>query len=604
MHFYRTARLIPIAIIVFLWIVSVMISDSLIAWRNTPVSWNLAHALVSLRAFDEWGFWKLAGASVLLPNTHEFSGLNISTLHLFTPYFEDRLIYLSYPSLWLDIPYGLLKLLQGLGFEVALSPAYIAFFGLVYVRLLCGLVLYFIFLELLEILTAETLSPIMKRVIAVFGVVCWMFASPVLYFSYNKYFSTQAVLFPVCVIIWSALRCRFRFERLVGWQKAIIFVACITACGSDWYGFTVCFMVIIFGFLSQIILMKETRAGMLSTMKRFLSTHWPVWSGMVIVGSIYVLQLLYFNEGPATLLARIQKRSISGINTQAMTDQLPGVIDTLVAKVVAYFPVGLNTSGAYRWIVYSLLLSIIIASLYYLLRRSHERRNAIMACLFLFMVPALHILFLLRHSLISNHEFEFLKLSIPIIIYTLVLPVAAVSLLSVNLAKRHGILHSRAVVPIGTLILALAIVFVGHSRELLVQYSLMANPDTRHYKETGELVAVNATANELIIVDPERDGSLLEVNAQPPNSLWYAGRFTYSLDRLHRLLPAINKDNLAVMKPVFLVARDSIRLSKFGVYCLNRWRILPDRVDGREIALCRPATVSVTSLLNLPEPRQ
>ena len=136
MHFQKTDKLLPIAIIIIIWIVSVIISDSLIAWRDPPVSWNLAHALVSLSAFDEWGFWKLAGASVLLPNTHEFTDLSISSLHLFTPYFEDRLVYLSYPSLWLDIPYGLLKLLQSLGFEVALSPAYIAFFSLIYVRLL------------------------------------------------------------------------------------------------------------------------------------------------------------------------------------------------------------------------------------------------------------------------------------------------------------------------------------------------------------------------------------------------------------------------------------------------------------------------------------
>jgi hypothetical protein len=425
--------LVEIVIIFLLWLASVVISRPIF---NRPLEahheWLTAHTLVSMRSFDQWGFWKLLGASVLTPKSYEYLNSDITA---FTKYPS---IYLSYPSLWLVLPYLVIKLLESLHLGMDISISSLQTYHLVVNRLICGGVIYYLYLEIINILAKPTLTPYIKRLIALIGLVGWMFTPPVLYWTQNVYLTDQAVLLPIYALFLVALKCKFDFNSLSRLGKFSLFGLSLYATGCDWYGWicitilgTICLTKKLLSLIQQPISKSSFRwflVDYVNSMKYLLF-------GTAITAFIFLVQLFYYKDG-FTQIVRISFQRL-GVADDAgnrlsademargvfahLTGYLPQRIEPIFNDIIDKSK-KINEMDALLVASASILL---LAALFYLYKRNQDKQIVIYTYSLVFLAPILQIYVLRQHSYV--HNFSFFKTGLPITFILIILPIIILS---------------------------------------------------------------------------------------------------------------------------------------------------------------------------------
>ncbi len=575
-----------IALIFLVWLISVWVSSPVF---NRPLGdlheWLTAHTLVSMRAFEEWGFWKLLGASILIPHSNEFIGVDI------TSFTKTEGIYLSYPSLWIVLPYTTFKLLNLLPLDISLSSFYLQFYNLIVNRLFCGIVIYYLYLEIVKILNGKILTDYTRRLLAFLGLIGWMFTPPVMYWTQNVYGPDQAVLLPIYIIFLISLRCKFRFEDLSQPSQVLLVIAAICACGIDWYGWVsvavILFVVLIDKWLSR----NETFFSFKGFLKQYLNSIKFLFTGMLVAGITFLAQILYYKDG-LTQLSRIFLVRSGATMVSDDGDPLTNfqILRRILWHWIPYFPqIVRQPVGTYgtKVVLVTVLLIIFISLgfLYYLFRTSQDRRLSIYVYVLVFLVPLLQLYILKQHSF--THNFSAFKMGLAISCSLLVLPVLLLTWTFKNtFAKSIVNYHqSNTYTSIFFVALGLVIIFSTISTSGITKF---AGSGINKNQDLGFLVTRNIAADDLPIAN--QDPLFLDMDPFPhPLRLWYTKRFIYSPDSFKNLRSQgkLNLKNIKRMKPIFLAFRDEPLNANVSSLCQGKWIDLGEKVDAREVIACR-----------------
>ncbi|MEM7594724.1 MAG: hypothetical protein AAF383_25045 [Cyanobacteria bacterium P01_A01_bin.83] len=566
---------ITISLILLLWFISVLVSRPIF---DRPVGWITAHTLVSMRAFEEWGFWKLLGASTLIPKSYEFIGVNIS---YFT---KQEGIYLSYPSLWLVLPYAAFKFLSLLPLNIDLSSQYLHAYNLIVNRLICGVVIYYLYFEIINIIAGDTLTDYQKRLIVFLGFTGWMFTPRVLFWTQNGYFSDQAVLLPIYSIFLISLRCKFKFGQLSTPEKSLLFIASLVACGTDWYGWISVAIILLIVLLDLWLSRNEVSFSPLVFLKQYWNSIKWLLSGMLVAGVTFLAQLLYYRDGFNQIYEIFLKRT--GIT---MGDDLGNALTPMVLLRgivrywTAYYPPRLQQiikPSNYHLIAVLVAALLILGTLYYFFRTSEDRPLCVYVYVLVFLVPLLQLYLLKQHSYI--HGFSAFKMGLPISFSLLILPAVLLILIWKKTLSNRNFQFLYGNVYISIFIVSLGLIMIFSSRSGVTKLAGVAGNISQ---DKGFLVARNIAFDDLPITNHEA----LVVAPFPPPPLWYTNRFIYSPSQLKNLLSQgkINVENLKKMKPVFLAFQDEPINTNVSKLCEGEWIDLSEKVDGREVISCR-----------------
>jgi hypothetical protein len=589
-----------ITLILLLWVLSLDISRPIF---DRPLGahheWNTAHSLVSLRAFEERGLWDLQGVSVEIPNSYELRDADLHNLK------KADGVYISFPSLWLIEPSIVFHTLKAVWPELQLSPAFLEAYNLVTCRLLGGIVIYYLFLEIIGIFGGQTLMDSLRgRMYAGLGVTGWMLSPAVLYWTQNVYFADQAVLFPLYLLFLLSLRLRFRLEEMSLPVKLIVFGAVFLACGADWYGWLGSSLVVGLGVTEYILASRSSQLKVPFT-KLAERIIWPL-AGMVMAGILFASQIARYS-GFSDLLDVFKKRAIGGSVTEGESIVgLPQMLLRILHYWHQYLPSPLNLlSGRERYIfLVEGGLAIALAALaFYLARqlRRSEPMGAIGAIVLLYIAPLLQITLLLSHAFI--HDFASLKIGLPIIFSLFVVPLLV---FESWLSKRQEQRTLQRFFPEAVLAAVLLTLIVVTSNSVTL---FAMEPTGTQNVEIGELIRQNISDLELPIADPNGEKYLmypsqsLTIGPSPPIALWYAGRFVYSTRETERLVWSVkdllqkgNVPHLRKMRPVFLAFADQAHHSSASKLCEGHWQRARQSVAGRSVVFCRE--LSLKRLIN------
>jgi len=593
-----------LGLIFLLWLISVVVSNPIFYQPlGSHRGWLTAHTLVSMRAFEEWGFWKLLGASVLIPKSYEFLGVDLTT---FT---KAEGIYLSYPSLWLVLPYITFKFLNLLQLNVSLSIEYIQTYNLVLNRLICGGVVYYLCLEIVKIISGNSLTDYKKRLIAFLGLVGWMFTPPVMYWTQNVYFTDQAVLLPIYIIFLNSLKCKLKFKELSGFAKALLFIASFSACGIDWYGW-VSVAVILFLVFIDALLSRDTRFKFKDFLKQYLNSIKFIFLGMVTSGLTFFAQLLYYKDGIKQILETFFYRS--GVMVLVDYNNLPlksiFLFRHIVSHWIPYFPQilqqplrqvverplkNIDSQLLISLIVFVLLSLIFLSLLYFFYKKVEDKKLAVYAFVLVFLVPLIQIYLLKQHSFV--HIFSAFKMGFPITLSLLLLP-ATISISFFANKFRQSFTKPSFDGLLTLFALALGLIIIISSKSGIINFASVPN---NLNQELGSIVSRNFASDDLLIADPKQSSLVQELPESlvvgpipplppfPPTQLWYTKRFIYYSNQLKDLHLRVNAQNLKSMKPVFLAYKDLSSKASVSSICQGQWLDLAGKIEGREVVACR-----------------
>lgn len=574
-----------IALIFLAWLISVGVSSPVF---NRPLGdlheWLTAHTLVSMRAFEEWGFWKLLGASILIPNSNEFIGVDI------TAFTKTEGIYLSYPSLWIVLPYTTFKLLNLLPLDISLSPLYLQVYNLIVNRLICGVVIYYLYLEIVKILAENLLTDYSRRLIAFLGLIGWMFTPPVMYWTQNVYGPDQAVLLPIYIIFLIALRCKFRFEELSKPSKFLLFIAAVCACGIDWYGWVSVAVILLLVLIDKWLFRNETSFSFKYFLKQYLNSIKFIFTGMLVAGITFLAQLLYYKDGLTQLSSIFLLRSgATMVNDYGEPLTNFQILRRIVWHWIPYFPqivrqpVG-NYGTKAVLVTVILLIFIILGFLYYLFRTSQDRRLSVYVYVLVFLVPLLQLYLLKQHSF--THNFSAFKMGLAISCSLLVLPALLLTWTFKNTFGKKIFNYHQANIYISIFFVALGLVIILStlSNSGIAKF---AGSGINKNQDLGFIVAKNIADDDLPIAN--QDSLFLNIAPFHPLRLWYTKRFIYSPASLinFRSQGKLNLQNLKRMKPIFLAFRDKPLNATVSSLCQGKWIDLVEKVDDREVIACR-----------------
>jgi len=592
-------------LIFLLWLLSVVVSSPIF---NQPLGtengWLPAHTLVSMRAFEEWGFWKLLGASVLIPKSYEFIDVDLTT---FT---KAEGIYLSYPSFWLVLPYITFKLLNLVHLNINLSIQYLEGYNLIINRLIGGGIVYYLCLEIVGIITGNTLTDYKKRLIAFLGLVGWMFTPPVMYWTQNVYFTDQAVLLPIYILFLIALKCKFKFKELSGFHKTLLFMGSFFACGIDWYGWVSVAVILFLVFIDELLPRDRSRFAFYVFLKQYLNSIKFIFLGMVTSGLTFFVQLIYYKDGLRQVLDTFFYRS--GVMVLVDYNNLPLKTNFLFRHILShwipYFPQILqqplyevverplktiDTKLLISLIVFVLLSLLFLTLLYLSSKKIEDKKIAIYVFFLVFLVPLIQIYFLKQHSFV--HNFSAFKMGFPLAISLLVLPATILIELVENNFRR---VFSAPSVDgsLSLFALALGLIIVISSRSGIISFAGLTD---NLNQELGFIVSINFAADDLLIADPKPNllvqelpeslvvGPIPPLPPFPPTQLWYTKRFIYYSNQLKDLHLRVNAQNLKSMKPVFLAYKELSSKASVNPICEGQWLDLAGKVGGREVVACK-----------------
>jgi hypothetical protein len=259
--------------------------------------WTTAHALIFLRAYQDWGFARLGGVTVSIPKSKEIQETAIARFPMDAPY-----VYVSYPPLAMWAPYFVFRVIRAVA-QVPLSVAFIETYNLIVNRLGGALAVFLLGGWIVRQLKEDRFFSIAGGLTLA---VIWMFQPLVLYISQDVYSEDVAVLVPTYLMIWLILReVERRGPRPKGEAGAFLAVA-TWALGTDWYAWVVGFAGIF------ILCLRRFQASRRAP----LSTLWPLPAAFLVVGAIYSFQLVSFGNRFGVLWDRFLYRT--GDNPEAL----------------------------------------------------------------------------------------------------------------------------------------------------------------------------------------------------------------------------------------------------------------------------------------------
>ncbi len=417
----RTA--LELAGIFLLWAASVYLSlPYFCRTLSGGHEWLTGHTLVSLRAFEEWGFWKSAGASLLVSRSYE---LWDSPFREFT---KLQGAYLSYPDIWLILPYLFFKILNFGPLHLKLSPCFVESYNLIATRLFTGILIYYVVVQFLDFFARQRLSGFEKRFIALVTLAAWMWSPPVLYWTQNVYLADQAVLGPVYGLTFLAIRCGFDFRARQRAENIMLAGASFLACGSDWYGWiAVFFLLALTGFK---IFFQSPRSW-----RTFLAAYSHsvrfILAGALCAAALYLFQLLYYEDGIRQLteigLFRSTLSPSRGHGIMEGKSWFSTFLDILhhwrfYFPLFTYLPDSALRSRFFSPALLSVLMAI---PLFLLAPKNRDRVTAVAVYVFIFILPVFQIAVLRGHSF--YHSFSALKMALPISLSFIAIPFAAFS---------------------------------------------------------------------------------------------------------------------------------------------------------------------------------
>jgi len=578
-----------ILIIVFIWSISFFVSKGSFGRPlDTHHEWLSAQVLVSLRAFEERGFWELLGASILVPNTPEFMNIDISSLT------KSEGIYLSYPSFYLVLPYLMFKISNLFSSNISFSVEYLQLYNLVVNRFLGGVFVYHILLETIFIISKSSWPRYLHKLLAFSGLIGWLFAPPVLYWTQNSYFSDQAVLLPIYIIFLISIKCKFKFYSLSIPLKVILFLSTLIACGTDWYGWVAVAAIM---FITLIDVCIDQSWQMHRAFKVYIKNTCLFVLGILSASAFFIGQLFYYRDGFKQIYEIFLKRTGSTMlddRGNEISSQI-SFIKGIVSHWSFYYPKTLQDwvykpSFVNHAIVLFLAILFISLSLYFFYRRNHIKRLVLYIYALVYLVPLLQLYILKQHSLI--HDFSAFKMALPIAFSIFVLPPLLLGEITDSLLKNlSGSKTSNwRTFFLCSLITVLGSTFIINSN---YQFKAFADAGSSYYLDLGNIVnkeistdKITIANHDLLAVDLKEDN--LGSFPAPPQIYWYANRYIYKPEQLKRLInqSKVNIEVVTNMEPVFLAYEDQEISLEINEICSDKWIHLPGRIEGKKLIIC------------------
>ena len=547
---------LEVGLIFLLWLAGIWVSHP---YFNRPLEahqeWETAHVLVSMRAYDEWGFWKVMGASVLLPHTKEWRDTDIAKkgveINKILP-----AVYLSLPSWNFIFPYAARKLLNIVPFvNIPLSALFLESYNLVVSRLFTGIIFYYLFLEIIKLFIAEDEGIFRQKALAFIGTAAWMLDPAVLYFTQNTYFGEKSYFGFVYAIILLSLKCGFRFEALSKGEKLLLFILSFIACGTSYFGwFTViflCFAAFAYRFLSMRTFAVDR------SFSRYLKSILPIAVGAFTAAMTFLVQLLYFKNGFSLLHERFVERL--GLSDFAESAKVPFSYSYAFGKIVSYWDNYLPLGTTYRHELFIGIMVLLFGMIGFFLvaARSRDRIYTILLFCLIYLMPVCYV-FLLKEWAYM-HDFSGQTISFPLILSWAILPVLLLS---------RWKFTDQAIIILALLVLAVA----TQSRSLSVNF---AEKGSDIYEALGKIVTRNAGMNDIVIIPPQH--AITEANLgsshniaditillNSPLMLWYSDRYIYRIEILRKLLlnGTLARDKIMKMDRVFIAFNPNEKLDE------------------------------------------
>jgi hypothetical protein len=518
--------------------------------------WLTAHALLSLAAYRDFGFFELAGLSCVIPQSPEWE----------TKDFGEKIkLYVSFPMFHLIAPYCAYRLVN-LAVPVALDFPFLQAYHLIVNRLCTLIALYFALSALLAALFPERLGPRERAALAVFGAAVWLATPGVLFFTQNVSFSDMAVFTPAFAFMCLLVRADFGAKASAGVGFGLA-LASFAACGMDWYGYVVCGL----GALLAVWRQWTGRPG--AAARSAWRAARPIALGAGLATAVYVTQLLARGNRFALLWDRLLHR------TQGAAHQLKPPLE-MFADIFGHFKMylpgfflDLSPFAAGAAVALAPLLLFVPA---WLLARniSPEARRRVTLCGLLFWLPPVaHILILRPHSAI--HDFSALKIG-------LFPALGAVGLAALAaLAARR--LTARPAVRAAALGLAMAGLltaqtaglqkryddFVGHF-DFLIRYAA-------YFRDNFAPRELLVSGDFPLLAYPNGDNDAV--------TAWYAGRSVFPPWVFCRY----REDGLFrdAEHPQYLFSAQAASSRDWDI-CGQAAQALPERVDGQTVLRCAP----------------
>jgi hypothetical protein len=549
-----------VLIVIIIWLISLFLSSSVF---NRPLDidahheYLTAHSLVSLRALDQWGIGNLLGASVLVPKSMEYLQADI------TIFDKGDGVYLSYPSLWLVVPYIVFKI-----FAISTTVANLQIYHLICDRLFSGLAIYFLFLEIILLFKKiDFLQGWGGKILALIGTSAWMLTPAVLYWSQNVYFCDQAVLLPIYVLILFAIKQRFQFENLSRPKQVILFISSLCAAGFDWYGwvFLLLLMLTIFVPLVRKSIWSAFRAVM------------PIVIAIAVISIWFTAQLIYYKDGFHQITNIALERV--GANLEFNLSQDIFVMSLYWHYYLPHYLKELWDAGKFSLPIFSIgSLTLLI----WLCWHSQAKLCFMSTCLLILGAPLLQIAILKQHSTI--HDFSAFKLGLPtVFIIWIVIPISVfillqylISYLSNSLSISFSTLPWLALIIIGTL-------GAFTNKDVSSEFVKFAGSGGAFPREVGAIVQKYIAPDDL----PISDSPMIFIGSVPPQPTWYANRFVYTTQGLTYLRDRLHLSNLKYLNPVFLSYEDEAASSQIEEFCHDSWQAIPERIMNKKVHLCR-----------------
>ena len=539
-----------------LWLISLMMSSYVF---NRPLNLDAhhefitAHTLVSLRSFDQWGFFQTLGASILVPKSSEYLQVDITLLN------KDNGVYLSYPSLWLVVPYLIFKILA-----IPITVASLQIYHLIFDRLFTSIIIYFLFLEII-CLFKDNFKKINfvqgwgSKLLAFLGTAAWIFTPPVLYWTQNVYFSDQAILLPVYALLLFAIKQRFKFDNLSRSKKLILFAISLLAAGYDWYGWVFLFLLMLIVTLPLIY--KNINKALISIQ--------PIVIAIALISTWFISQLIYYKDGYRQITATAFERAGGQLPIDLGQDLF--VMTVYWAYYLPKFLRPLWDDGRLSLLLISISL-IIFSS--WLLWHCRQKLILLSILILIFIAPLMQISILRQHSTI--HDFSAFKLALPtVFMIWIVIPLSVLILLE-YLPKIFSFLSW-----LGLALLVTISIYANTDN--VVQFMEFAGNGSSYPSEIGVIIQKHIADSDLPISDSDR----ISVRSIPPQPTWYANRFIYGSAEIFDLSRRINMPNLKNLNPVFLIFEDAPPSQHIQNLCQDSWEKIPETIRGRKVSLCR-----------------
>lgn len=582
-----------IAAVTVIWLISLVVSYFPYSYANNAgdwvhahaLNWFNAHSLVSLRALNDWGFVKLLGTASLIPHAHELQGADI------TAFTGGQGVYLSYPSLWIAFPYLALQFAKLLSPDYEITPFFIVTYSIIVNRLMCGLVVYFIFRYILDDLFHHRLfynkiGHLGRCILAMIGLAGWMLTAEAMNITQNLYSPDQAVLLPVYCLFLFTLKHKFEFWTLSPIERVLFGTLALLSVGMDWYGLVFVFAVL--GSAGLVTCIKHRERPWRKLFRKILiNIVFPLLGGAIIALGSFLCQLFYFDEGFSQIVHKFYVR-MGMISAAGKPLTYFQVYEVIVISGTGYLSritefASITASNLYMPQAAINVAVVFIPLLALMTIPKIRRKPETFAALFLlYITPCIHLILLKQHAYF--HAFSLFKMALPISFSTAVLP----AVLLVFIASRAGKIISP--IAISCIFLATIIIFPAGDYLRSAQKNNQFSTGDRDDVDAGLGAFVRSELSPQEIAFSQHFA--MRNWAQPGTvRLWYTDRFIYSPEFFASLRPKLLSKKIDSSDFVFVDYEDAIRKNKIppniSSVCAGKWFKYATLVGSHRVLGCK-----------------